>query len=85
MDRELHARIGVLDAERRAVGADLAQGRDVVPIPGTTKTARLDENLGAVDVALSARDCACIEALRLHESVAGSRYADMAWVMRESP
>jgi len=63
----------------------LAQGRDVVPIPGTTKAARLDENLGAVDVALSARELARIEALRLHESVAGSRYPDMAWVMRESP
>jgi hypothetical protein len=36
-------------------------------------------------VALSARDRARIEALRLHESVAGERYPDMRWVMRESP
>jgi aryl-alcohol dehydrogenase-like predicted oxidoreductase len=62
----------------------LAQGRDVVPIPGTTKVARLEENLGAVDVALSARDLARLDALRLHESVAGERYPDMSWVMRES-
>jgi aryl-alcohol dehydrogenase-like predicted oxidoreductase len=62
----------------------LAQGRDVVPIPGTTKVARLEENLGAVDVALSARDLARIDALRLHESVAGERYPDMRWAMRES-
>jgi aryl-alcohol dehydrogenase-like predicted oxidoreductase len=62
----------------------LAQGRDVVPIPGTTKVSRLEENLGAVDVALSARDLARIDALRLHESVAGDRYPDMRWVMRES-
>jgi aryl-alcohol dehydrogenase-like predicted oxidoreductase len=63
----------------------LAQGGDVVPIPGTTRRTRLDENLDAADVALSARDLARIEALHLHESVAGDRYPDMRWVMRESP
>jgi aryl-alcohol dehydrogenase-like predicted oxidoreductase len=63
----------------------LAQGRDVVPIPGTTKVRRLDENLDAADVALSARDHARIESLRLHETVAGERYPDMRWAMRESP
>ena len=62
----------------------LAQGRDVVPIPGTTRVSRLEENLAAVDVALSARDLARIDALRLHESVAGDRYPDMRWTMRES-
>ncbi|HYF59258.1 MAG TPA: aldo/keto reductase [Burkholderiaceae bacterium] len=62
----------------------LAQGRDVVPIPGTTRRARLDENLDAVDVALSARTLARIEALRMHEAVAGERYPDMRWAMRES-
>ena len=62
----------------------LAQGRDVVPIPGTTKVTRLEENLGAVDVALSTRDLARIDALRLHEAVAGERYPDMRWTMRES-
>ncbi len=67
-----------------ALAWGLAQGRDVVPIPGTTKVARLEENLAAVDVALSARDLHRIDALRLHESVAGDRYPDMRWVMRES-
>lgn len=62
----------------------LAQGPQVVPIPGTTKVARLDENLAAADVALSARDLAAIEALRLHETVAGARYPDMRWTNRES-
>lgn len=69
---------------RLALAWGLAQGGDVVPIPGTTKVSRLEDNLGAVDVALSARDLARIEALRLHESVAGDRYPDMRWVMRES-
>jgi aryl-alcohol dehydrogenase-like predicted oxidoreductase len=63
----------------------LARGDDVVPIPGTTRSSRIDENVGAADVALSARDRARIEALRLHEAVAGERYPDMRWAMRESP
>ena len=32
----------------------LAQGEDIVPIPGTRKVTRLEENLGALSVALSA-------------------------------
>jgi aryl-alcohol dehydrogenase-like predicted oxidoreductase len=31
----------------------LAQGEDIVPIPGTKRRARLEENVGAVDVVLS--------------------------------
>src|SRR5438034_3880757 len=34
----------------------LAQGKDVVPIPGTKRRARLEENVGALDVTLSADD-----------------------------
>ncbi|GIZ96606.1 aldo/keto reductase [Tsukamurella sp. TY48] len=47
----------------------LAQGHDVVPIPGTTKRKNLADNLGAVDVALSADQLAALTAL----SAAGSR------------
>ena len=89
-NRDLLAALGAIARSKGCTPAQLAlawvlaQGRDVVPIPGTTKVARLEENLGAVDVALSARDLARIDALRLHESVAGERYADMRWVMRES-
>jgi aryl-alcohol dehydrogenase-like predicted oxidoreductase len=32
---------------------ELAQGKDVVPIPGTKRRARLEENVGALDVKLS--------------------------------
>ena len=39
----------------------LAQGADIVPIPGTTKLHRLDENLGAVDMALSTAERASID------------------------
>jgi aryl-alcohol dehydrogenase-like predicted oxidoreductase len=40
----------------------LSQGDDIVPIPGTTKSKRLDENLGALDIALSPEDIASIAA-----------------------
>ena len=41
----------------------LAKGPDVVPIPGTKRVAYLEENLGAVDVELSADDIARLDAL----------------------
>lgn len=62
----------------------LRQGPDVVPIPGTRRVARLEENVGALDVTLDDADLAAIEALDLPNAVAGERYPDMRFVMRES-
>ncbi|MEV5612821.1 aldo/keto reductase [Streptomyces sp. NPDC052225] len=50
----------------------LAQGEDVVPIPGTRSTKRLEENAGAADVRLEAADLARIAEILPHGS-AGSR------------
>ncbi len=60
----------------------LAQGEDVVPIPGTRRRARLDENLDALDVVLAPEDMAELEPLA--GRVAGERYgpALMATVER---
>ena len=52
----------------------LAQGKDIVPIPGTTKRKNLDENLGALEVSLSAADLARIEELAPRGVAAGERY-----------
>ncbi|MGE0700374.1 MAG: aldo/keto reductase [Hyphomicrobiaceae bacterium] len=52
----------------------LAQGEDVVTIPGTRVTARLDENAGAMSVALSAAELAEIEAAIPKGAAAGTRY-----------
>ncbi|MDJ0394382.1 aldo/keto reductase [Rhodococcus sp. G-MC3] len=41
----------------------LAQGENVVPIPGTRRTSRLDENAGAASVSLSAGQLATLDAL----------------------
>jgi aryl-alcohol dehydrogenase-like predicted oxidoreductase len=53
----------------------LAQGKGVLAIPGTKKRSRLDENLGALDVALSADELATIDAVFPPDAAAGERYA----------
>jgi aryl-alcohol dehydrogenase-like predicted oxidoreductase len=52
----------------------LAQGDDVLAIPGTRKRSRLDENLGALDVQLSAAEIAAIDAVFPPDAAAGDRY-----------
>ncbi|MFF0270399.1 aldo/keto reductase [Kribbella sp. NPDC004536] len=54
----------------------LAQGNDVVPIPGTKRRKYLEENWAALDVELSAADVEALSKL----TPAGTRYADMTWV-----
>ena len=52
----------------------LAQWQYSVPIPGTRHIARLDENLGALDLHLSADDLAAINAVFPANAAAGARY-----------
>jgi aryl-alcohol dehydrogenase-like predicted oxidoreductase len=52
----------------------LAQGSDVVPIPGTKRARFLEENLGALDVRLSAGDLSRIDAVLPPGSTSGDRY-----------
>jgi aryl-alcohol dehydrogenase-like predicted oxidoreductase len=54
----------------------LAQGDDIVPIPGTKRTARLHENIGALSVRLSAVDLAEVEQAVPAGAVAGLRYPE---------
>ncbi len=54
----------------------LAQKPWIVPIPGTTKLARLEENIGAASVALSADDLRDIEATAATITVQGERYPE---------
>ena len=58
----------------------LAQSHDIVPIPGTKRRTYLEENLGAVDVELTADDIAWLDE-HLGQP-AGDRYADMRTVNR---
>lgn len=56
----------------------LAQGDDVVPIPGTKRVKYLEENAGALDVDLTADDLAALDAAVPRDAVVGARYGDMS-------
>ena len=60
----------------------LAQGDDVVPIPGTTTVEHLDENVAALEVELTPRELADLEAVFPRGAAAGERYGDMSSVNR---
>ena len=52
----------------------LAQAPSIVPIPGTRRHSRIDENVGAASILLSADDIADLDALTERFGVAGDRY-----------
>jgi aryl-alcohol dehydrogenase-like predicted oxidoreductase len=60
----------------------LAQGEDVVPIPGTRRIADLAENVSALDVELTPEDLAAIEEVAPVGVTAGERYSPsgMRWL-----
>jgi aryl-alcohol dehydrogenase-like predicted oxidoreductase len=54
----------------------LAQGDDIVPIPGTKRRKYLQENVGALDVDLTSKDLARIDAVAPRDAFVGSRYPE---------
>jgi len=60
----------------------LAQGNDIVPIPGTKRRQYLEENVGATEITLTADDLSRIGAVAPKGFAAGDRYADMSTVNR---
>lgn len=56
----------------------LSKGDDIVPIPGTKKLMRLDENLGALKISLTPDEVAAIERAIPPEAVTGARYPETA-------
>ncbi|MGO7792048.1 aldo/keto reductase [Rhizobium ruizarguesonis] len=73
-------RLGEIAAQKKATSAQvalawlLAQKPWIVPIPGTTKLHRLEENIQAADVELTAEDLASIESALATIKVEGDRY-----------
>ena len=53
----------------------LAQGADIVPIPGTKRRAYLEQNVAALDLALSADELAALDRISPKGAVSGDRYA----------
>jgi aryl-alcohol dehydrogenase-like predicted oxidoreductase len=72
---EIARRKGATPAQL-ALGWLLAREPWIVPIPGTTKLHRLEENLGAADVELTAEDLREIEAAASKVEVQGARYTE---------
>ena len=60
----------------------LAQGDDVVPIPGTKRRTYLEQNVAAAEVELTADELRRLDAAFPHGAAAGDRYADMSTVDR---
>ena len=54
----------------------LAQGNDIVPIPGTKRRKYLQENVGALDVDLTREDLERIDEVAPRDAFAGSRYPE---------
>lgn len=73
-------RIEAIAREKRCTPAQLvlawllAQGSDIVPIPGTKRRQRIDENLAALDLKLSSEDVKRISAAAPPGAGAGTRY-----------
>ena len=83
-NQALVRRLEALAAEKRCTASQLAlawllaKGREIVPIPGTKRRRYLEENLGAVGLALSAADLARIEDAAPPGVAAGPRYNEQA-------
>jgi len=59
-----------------ALAWTLAVGEDIVPIPGTKRRAYLEENIAAMDIALSADDLRRIDEIAPQGAAAGTRYPE---------
>jgi aryl-alcohol dehydrogenase-like predicted oxidoreductase len=75
--REIAAEKGIT-ATQLALAWVLAQGPDVVPIPGTKRVKYLEENAAAAQVQLTGEDLARIDEVAPIGGTAGDRYPDMS-------
>jgi aryl-alcohol dehydrogenase-like predicted oxidoreductase len=81
-NKSLARELGLLAREKGCTAAQLAlawvlaQGDDIIPIPGTKKQKYLEENAAAVDIVLSKDDLERIDSLARKYPDTGQRYAD---------
>ncbi len=76
--REIEAMAGEkgCTASQLALAWVLAQGNDIVPIPGTKRRRYLEENVGALDMTLNAEDLERIDRIIPPGAAAGTRYPE---------
>lgn len=83
-NQSLAKEFAILAAQKNVTSAQLAlawvlaQGDDIIPIPGTKKRKYLEENAGAVDVILSKSELNLIEELLVRYPNTGARYSEGA-------
>jgi aryl-alcohol dehydrogenase-like predicted oxidoreductase len=81
---DLVAKIEELAREKKCTAAQLAlawvlaQGEDIVPIPGTTTVRHLEENVAAAEIELTDADLERLDEAAPHGAAAGARYEDMS-------
>jgi aryl-alcohol dehydrogenase-like predicted oxidoreductase len=81
---ELVRRVEALAAEKDVAAGQLAlawvlaQGRDIVPIPGTKHVGYLEQNVAAAEIELGEEDLRRIDEVAPAGAAAGDRYADMS-------
>jgi aryl-alcohol dehydrogenase-like predicted oxidoreductase len=79
---DLVARVEVVAKEKQCTPSQLAlawllaQGQDIIPIPGTKRRKYLDENAGAMNVTLSAEDLRRIDEVAPRGAASGARYPE---------
>jgi aryl-alcohol dehydrogenase-like predicted oxidoreductase len=83
-NRELVSRVEAIAKEKGCTPAQLAlawllaQGKDIIPIPGSKRIARIEENIGALSVKLTPQDVSRIGAAMPAGAAAGLRYPEGA-------
>jgi aryl-alcohol dehydrogenase-like predicted oxidoreductase len=87
---DLVARVQAIATEKKCTPSQLAlawllaQGQDIIPIPGTKRRKYLEENAGALNVTLTPEDLRRIDEVAPHGAASGARYPEhmMALVNR---
>jgi aryl-alcohol dehydrogenase-like predicted oxidoreductase len=64
------------EASQLALAWVLAQGEEIIPIPGTTRRTHLEENLAALEITLTAEDLERLNEVAPKGAAAGERYAE---------
>ncbi|KAL7251059.1 hypothetical protein ACSBR1_012981 [Camellia fascicularis] len=92
-NQKIFERVNEMAAKKGCTPSQLALawvhhcGNDVVPIPGTTKIANLNQNIGALSVKLTTEEMAELESYASANVVKGERHAfmSMTWINSETP
>ncbi|KAL6957124.1 hypothetical protein U1Q18_045036, partial [Sarracenia purpurea var. burkii] len=92
-NRKIFDRINEMAGRKSCTPSQLAlawvhhQGNDVVPIPGTTKIANVNQNIGALSVKLTPEEMAELESFASADVVKGERHVFMSitWINSETP